>query len=415
MNLPLEGRIGLRYLRAKRHNRFISFISLISMLGIALAVVLLITVLSVMNGFQRELRERILVLTPHLTVSGPHERLPDWQPLLERLRAHPQVTAAAPFVRGEAMFTQSNLNHAGLIRGVDPRLEAQVSEIGDKIKAGSLDSLQAGAFNIILGKELALALGVWVDDKVTIITPEINVSGAGVLPRLKRFTVSGIFEVGMYEYDRGMALTHLADAAALFRLEGAVSGISAQTHDAFAAPLLRRALADALHGDYRVVDWTRRHANFFKAVQMEKTVMFIILSLIAAVAAFNIVSTLVMVVTDKAADIAILRTLGLSPGGVMTVFMVQGTVIGALGTLAGLAGGVTLALNLQGVVRWIEETFGTRFLDPGIYYISEVPSQLLWSDVGVICAVAFGLSVLATLYPAWTASRTQPAQALRYE
>jgi len=412
---PLSLYVGLRYTRAKRRNHFISFISLTSMLGIALGVTALITVLSVMNGFEHELRTRILGMTAHATISGYGEPLRDWPQVAELAQDDPRVLGAAPFIQKEGMLVAGSRVNGSLVRGIDPNEESAVSDVGQKMVQGRLEALQAGEFNIVLGMDLARILGVRVGDKVTLVTPAANVTPAGMVPRLKRFTVSGLFQVGMYEYDSALALVHIDDAAILFRMPGEVSGVQLKLDDMFRAPWVVRELAGSLPGTYRVSDWTQQHANFFRAIRTEKTVMFVILSLIVAVAAFNIVSTLVMVVTDKKADIAILRTLGLSPRGVMGVFMVQGTIIGLVGTLLGVMGGVLLALNVKTIVPAIERLFGVQFLPADVYYISELPSRLNALDVLHIGVLAFLLSVLATLYPAWNASRTQPAEALRYE
>ena len=412
---PLEVFVGLRYTRAKRRNHFISFISLISMLGIALGVTALITVLSVMNGFEKELRERILGMTAHATVSAASGKMTDWKQPAAKAEQHPEVMGAAPYIRREAMLIRSGNVHGALVRGVLPELEPKVSEVGRKMVVGELDNLRPGEFGVVLGADLARALRVDVGEKVTMVTPTTNVSPAGVLPRLKRFTVVGLFRAGMYEYDSTLALTHMEDASRLFRTDGAVSGIRLRLDDLFKAPAVSRELAGELPGVYRVTDWTMRHANFFRAIRTEKTAMFVILLLIVGVAAFNIVSTLVMVVTDKQSDIAILRTLGASPGSMMAVFMIQGLVIGAIGTLLGFAGGVSLALNVETIVPAIEQAFGVQFMPADVYYISDLPSEIDWGDVWRICSMAFLLSVVATLYPAWRASRTQPAEALRYE
>ena len=415
MFAPYEVFVGLRYTRAKRRNHFISFISLTSMLGIALGVTALITVLSVMNGFEKELRERILGMASHATISALDGRLTDWREAMTRAREHREVIGAAPFVRSEVMLSQGGVVSGALLRGVLPERESEVSEVGAKMVAGSLDALRPGAFGIVLGTELARHLGVVPGDRVTVVTPEAATTPAGILPRLKRFTVTGLFEVGMYEYDRNLALVHLDDAGRLLRLDGAVSGVRLKLEDLFLAPRVVREVAGTLGGAFTVRDWTREHANFFRAVQTEKRVMFIILLLIVAVAAFNIVSTLVMTVNDKQADIAILQTLGSTPRSIMTVFIVQGALIGVIGTLLGLAGGISLALNVETLVPAIERLFGIRFLSPDIYYISDLPSDLHWEDVGRIAVMSLLLSLLATLYPAWRASRTQPAEALRYE
>jgi lipoprotein-releasing system permease protein len=407
--------IGLRYTRAKRRNHFISFISLISMLGIALGVTALITVLSVMNGFEQELRTRILGMTSHATISGYGVPLRNWQEVATAAQRDARVLGAAPYIQKEGMLIEGQRVNGSLIRGVLPAEEPAVSEVGNKMVTGSLEDLRPGEFNIVLGIDLARILGVMVGDKVTLVTPAANVTPAGVLPRLKRFTVSGIFEVGMYEYDSALALVHIEDAGILFRMPGEVTGVRLKLDDMFNAPWVVRELAQTLPGTFQVSDWTQQHANFFRAIRTEKTVMFVILFLIVAVAAFNIVSTLVMVVTDKKTDIAILRTLGLSPNGVMGVFMVQGTVIGFIGTLFGVVGGIALALNVETIVPAIERLFAVQFLPADVYYISKLPSQLDWGDVGRIAVVSFLLSIVATLYPAWSAARTQPAEALRYE
>ncbi|ANB01078.1 lipoprotein-releasing ABC transporter permease subunit [Ectothiorhodospira sp. BSL-9] len=412
---PLEIFIGLRYTRAKRRNHFISFISLISMLGIALGVTALITVLSVMNGFEKELRERILGMASHATIAEFGGQLRNWEAVMAQAEGADRVVGVAPYVEGEGMFSSGRQVSGAMVRGVIPDLEARVSQVGEHIIFGSINDLQARGFGVVLGKELALALGVGLGDRVTLITPQAAVTPVGVLPRMRRLNVVGIFEVGMYEYDRSTAFIHLDDARQIYQTDDAISGLRLKLDDMMRAPTIAREVAAELDGRFWVNDWTRQHANFFRAVQTEKTVMFIILSLIVAVAAFNIVSTLVMVVIDKQADIAILRTLGLSPRSVMAVFMVQGTVIGVVGTLLGVAGGITLALNVETIVPAIESLLGQQFLSPDVYYISDLPSELNLQDVARIGSLAFALTVLATLYPAWRASRTQPAEALRYE
>ncbi len=412
---PLELYIGLRYTRAKRRNHFISFISLISMVGMALGVTALITVLSVMNGFEKELRERILGMTAHATVVEYGQPLENWQGVAQVVQRHPQILGSAPFVRAEAMVTHEGNVHGVIIQGVLPDQEPKVSVVGERMKVGRLDSLRPGKYNIILGSGLARTLRVNIGDKVTVVAPQPNVTPAGVLPRLKRFTLSGIFEIGMHEYDMALALVHMEDAARLFRTGQGVSGLRLKIDEVFAAPRLSRELARILPSHYGVVDWTQYHANFFRALKTEKTVMFVILALIVAVAAFNIVSALVMVVTDKQADVAILRTLGLTPRSIMGIFIVQGIIIGFVGTLLGVVGGVWLASHVETIVPAIEKLFQTKFLSPEVYYISELPSDMRWRDVIHISLVAFGLCLLATLYPAWRASRTQPAEVLRYE
>ncbi len=412
---PLILFIGLRYTRAKRRTQFISFITLTSVLGIALGVTALITVLSVMNGFEAELRERILGMTSHTTITGNNNRLLDWPSLEQQLHGIEHVQGMAPFVRGQVMVNARRQVSGTLMRGIFPEHEPQVSEVGNKMLQGQLADLQAGKFGIVLGAELARFLGARLGDKVTVISPEINSTPAGILPRLKRFTVVGIFQVGMYEYDRNMALVHINDAAKLLRLGEAVSGLRLKLDDLFNAPTMSRKLAKDLQWQYRVSDWTQAHSNFFRAIKTEKRVMFIILLLIVAVAAFNIVSTLVMVVTDKRGDIAILKTQGLSDASVMGIFIVLGSIIGCIGTLLGTAGGVLLALNVETIVPAIESFFGVQFMAADVYYISDVPSKLEWMDVYRIAAMSFLLALLATLYPAWQASRVNPAEVLRYE
>ncbi|MBT5826191.1 MAG: lipoprotein-releasing ABC transporter permease subunit [Gammaproteobacteria bacterium] len=412
---PLTIYIGLRYTRAKRRTQFISFITLTSVLGIALGVTALITVLSVMNGFEDELRQRILGMTAHSTITGRGGELADWQDLKAQVKDLPHVEGAAPFVRGQVMVNAGRRVSGTLLRGIMPDQESAVSEVGEKMKRGELNNLQAGKYRIVLGSELASYLGARVGDKVTVISPQVNSTPAGIIPRLRRFTVSGIFEVGMYEYDRNMAIIHIDDAAKLFRMETNVSGLRLKLDDLFNAPEISYELARKLHGNYFVSDWTQAHSNFFQAIRTEKRVMFIILLLIVAVAAFNIVSTLVMVVTDKRGDIAILKTQGLTPMAVMNIFIVLGAIIGLIGTALGTVGGVLLALNVETIVPAIEEFFGVNFMAADVYYISSLPSKLVWLDVYVIASVAFVLSLLATIYPAWQASQVNPAEVLRYE
>ncbi len=415
MHKPFELFVGLRYTRAKRRNHFISFISLISMLGIMVGVMALITVLSVMNGFHKEIRERILGMASHATISGVNGRLGDWQEAMRLSKDHPHVIGQAPYVEAQVMLANGANVSGALLRGILPDQEPKVSDVGQHLKPGRLEDLQPGDYQIILGKELALTLDVGIGDKVTVVTPQTTITPAGTLPRLKRFTVIGFFEVGMGEYDRGVALVHLKDAAKLLRLDDGVSGVRLKLDDMYLAPAVGRELASSLPGVYRVSDWTYQHRNFFRALAIEKRMMGIILSLIVAVAAFNIVSTLVMVVTDKKADIAILRTLGSSPLSIMAIFIIQGVTIGFMGTLLGIVSGVGLSLNLEAIVKTIERVFGIEFLDASVYYISELPSDLHWNDVGLISLGAFAMTLLATLYPAWRAARTQPAEALRYE
>ena len=413
--LPYELFIGLRYTRAKRRNHFISFISLTSMLGIALGVAALITVLSVMNGFQHELRTRILGVASHVQISGPGDVLSDWQAVAALAASNPRVIAAAPYVNVQGMLTFDGAVRGSVIRGILPEREDRVAEIGRHMKAGTLTALKPGEFGIVLGSELARALAVIAGDKLTLIAPQGQVTPAGIVPRLKQFRVVGIFEIGMFEYDSGLALIHLEDAQKLYRMEDRVSGVRLKLRDLFESRQVALALLPKLGANVYISDWTRSHANFFRAVQMEKNVMFIILLLIVAVAAFNIVSTLVMAVTDKQPDIAILRTLGAAPSGIMAVFIVQGALIGVIGTLMGVGGGVLLALNIDVVVPFLESLFNVTFLAKDVYYISELPSDLQGGDVITIAAISFVLCLLATLYPSWRASQVNPAEALRYE
>ncbi|MBL0029165.1 MAG: lipoprotein-releasing ABC transporter permease subunit [Rhodanobacteraceae bacterium] len=411
---PLELFIGLRYTRAKRRNHFISFISMVSMLGIALGVTALITVISVMNGFEGELRARILGMVSHATVAGVGDGLDEWEAALAKAKTVPHVIGAAPYIEREAMLQGGRVSGA-ILRGVDPTREREVSEIADRVVEGSWDALKPGEYGIVLGRELALWAGAELGGDVLVYAPQVRATPAGVLPQMRRFKVVGIFEAGMQEYDRGMAVIHVADAAKLFRMGDKVTGVRLKLDDMFKAKAVAADLADQLGGFYRVRDWTREHANFFRAVQTEKTVMFIILSLIVAVAAFNLVSSLVMLVTDKQSDIAILRTLGLSPRSVMGVFVVQGTIIGLVGIALGTIGGVLLADNVTRVMRFLESIFGFELMPADIYYISDLPSDLRWDDVGSIVGLAFVLCLIATLYPAWRAARTHPVEALRYE
>ena len=412
---PVELFVGLRYTRAKRRNHFISFISLSSMMGIALGVTALITVLSVMNGFEKEVRERILDMVSHLTVTDFDGRLRNWPDVLETTKTHKNVIAAAPYIEAQGMMINGSSVNGTLIRGVLPEKEPEVSNVASKMKSGRFTDLKAGKFGVILGQDLARILNVHVGDKVTMVTPSANVTPAGVAPRLKRFTVVGVFYLGMYEYDSTMALIHIKDAQRLFRMKGQVTGVRAKLSDLFAAPITKEELQNKELTEYWVRDWSSYHANWFRAVKIEKRMIFLLLLLIVAVAAFNIVSTLVMVVTDKQSDIAILRTLGASPKSIMGIFMVQGAIIGFIGTLVGTVGGVSLSLNLDTVVPFIEGLLGIRILDPAVYYISVLPSDLHWDDVWLICSISLILGLVATIYPAWRASKTQPAEALRYE
>jgi len=412
---PYELFIGLRYTRAKRRNHFISFISLISMLGMGLGVMALIVVMSVMNGFQKEIRDRMLGASPHLEVVADGGRMDDWQAVLDKVAANPQVKAVAPYVSGQGMLSFGQSVQGVMVRGIEPARETAITDLSGNIKAGALEDLRSGEFGIVLGTDLARALGVRLGEKVMLIAPQGSITPAGMMPRLKQFRVVGLFEIGMAPYDNSLALINMGDAQKLFQLGDAVTGISSKLRNIDAAPAVAAELQHQLPRNLYANDWTHQNSNYFKAVQMEKKMMFIILFLIVAVAAFNIVSTLVMAVTDKQADIAILRTLGASPSSIMKIFIVQGVVIGLIGTLLGSLGGIALALNLDVVVPFIEHLFGVQFLAKDVYYISELPSDLRYHEVLIVSGVSFLISLLATLYPSYRASRTQPAEALRYE
>ncbi|MDO9283190.1 MAG: lipoprotein-releasing ABC transporter permease subunit [Methylotenera sp.] len=420
-SLPFELFVGWRYTRAKRKNHFISFISLTSMIGIALGVAALIVVLSVMNGFQKELRTRILGVASHLEITGGNNQLADWQRVAEFSAKQAHVLASAPYITAQGMLSYDQGVQGAIIRGVVPDAEDKVADLGKHMKAGSLNDLRAGEFGIVLGADLAYALGAQIGDKVVVMAPQGQFTPTGVVPRLKQFTLVGLFQIGMYEYDAGLALIHIDDAAKLYRMGQNVSGVRLKLNDLFDAPTIAAAMSAQLNnasnpdGNYFVTDWTRQHANFFRAVQMEKRVMFIILTLIVAVAAFNIVSTLVMAVTDKRADIAIMRTFGASPGSIMRIFMVQGALIGVIGTVLGAFFGILLALNIETIIPFIERLFQVQFLAKDVYYISDLPSDLVWSDVTTIVMTSFALSLLATIYPSYKASKINPAEALRYE
>lgn len=412
---PFELFVGLRYTRAKRRNHFISVVSAFSILGIAIGVIALIVVLSVMNGFQNEVRNRILGMSAHLVVYEHFGGMSDWQTIVDKAKTHPRVTGAAPFIRGEGLLSFSDQSEGVLVRGVIPEMEREVSIVDENIQLGSFDSLIPGSFNIVLGEELANALGVGLGDKVMLITPNAQAGPMGVMPRLKRFIVTGTFAVGMHEYDSGIAYIHMQDADKLYRSNGQVNGVRLETVDMYQAPEIGQEVSAILEGNYFLSDWTYRHANFFRALKTEKTMVGIMLLMIIAVAAFNIVSTLVMIVTDKQGDIAILRTLGASPAQIMRIFMIQGSVNGILGTTVGAILGVVIALNLETIVQALEKTFNFEVLPSSVYYINELPSDLNWNEVLVIVISSLVISVLATLYPARRAAKTQPAEALRYE
>jgi len=415
MFTPWELCVGMRYTRAKRRNHFISFISLTSTIGIALGVTALITVISVMNGFERELRERILGVASHATISGFNHALDDWESLADIAGDHPEVVGTAPFVESQGMLTHAGQVRGVLIRGVSPSHEPAVSEIDQYLVEGERESLAPGRFNVLIGRDLARRLGAEVGTRVTLVAPQARITPAGVLPRMRRFTVSGLFEAGHGQFDSSLAVVHIKDAQRVFRLERGVSGLRVKLADMFDAPRVSRELARSFGGQYWLRNWTQYHANFFRALKIERTVMFVILTLIVAVAAFNLVSTLVMVVTDKEPDIAILRTFGARQSSILAIFVVQGTLIGIAGTIAGVAGGIALATNVETLVPAIESFFDVTFLSPDIYYISAVPSEMRWRDVAAVGSVAFVMCVLATIYPAWKASRVHPVEALRHE
>jgi lipoprotein-releasing system permease protein len=406
--------IGLRYTRAKRRNRFISFISLISMAGIALGVTVLIVVLSVMNGFQTEVRTRILGVASHLQITGPSGTVSDWESVARTARTHPRVIAAAPYVQAQGMLSSDRAARGVAVRGVLPQAEEQVADFAKHMVSGEVEALRADAFGIVLGVDLARALGVQPGDKIALIAPQGIVTPAGVVPRLKQFTVVGSFDVGFNEADAGLALIHIADAQKLYQLGDSVSGVRLKLQDLFEARTVGRELM-AQTPELFAWDWSRSHPNLFRAVQIEKRMMFIILTLIIAVATFNVVSTLVMLVTDKQADIAILRTLGAPPGSILKIFVVQGAVIGVLGTLLGVAGGVLLALNVETVVPALETALGFKFLSKDVYLIPDLPSEVQLDDVIGVAVISLVLAFLATLYPSWRASKVNPAEALRYE
>ncbi|HNP52224.1 MAG TPA: lipoprotein-releasing ABC transporter permease subunit [Nitrosomonas nitrosa] len=413
---PYELFIGLRYTRAKKRNHFISFISLISLLGITLGMTALITVMSVMNGFQKEVRARILGVASHVQITGFDNKLSNWQVTADEASRHPSVEAAAPFVNAQGMVSYDQVVHGAIVRGVLPEKENTVADFADMMVSGELENLLPGDFGIVVGMELARSLGAFRGDKIVLISPQGQVTPAGILPRLKQFTVVGIFEAGHFEYDSGLVLIHMADAQKLYRMEDdTVSGVRLKLDDLFQAPQVVHDLSTMLSGAYFISDWTRQHANYFRAIQIEKRMLSLILALIIAVAAFNIVSTLVMAVTDKQSDIAILRTLGASPNSIMKIFIVQGTFIGVTGTILGVTGGVLLAYNVGEVVAFIEWIFSVEFLSNEIYYISKIPTDPQTSDIVTVAVVSFVLSLLATIYPSYRASKVNPAEALRYE
>jgi len=407
--------VGLRYTRARRRNRFISINSLISMIGIAVGVWALIVVLSVMNGFQKEVRTRILGVASHVQITSLSNRLADWRAIAQIATQHPRVLAAAPFVQAQAMLSAGPSVRGALVRGILPEEEEKVADLGSHMRLGSLEALKPGEFGVVLGVDLARALAVLPGDKVALVAPQGLVTPAGVIPRLKQFTLVGVFEAGIADADAGLALIHLRDAQTLYQLGESVTGVRLKLDDIFAARTVARELLVKMPEDIYASDWTRTHANFFRAVEIEKRMMFIILALIILVAAINIISTLVVAVTDKQADIAILRTLGARPGSIMQIFIVQGMLMGVIGTAVGVAAGIVTALNIDVIVPAIESALSIKFLSKDVYLIPELPSDLQSGDVLSISLMALALSFLATLYPSWRAARVNPAEALRYE
>ena len=413
---PLFAFIGTRYTRAKRRNHFVSFISLTSMIGLALGVIVMIVVLSVMNGFDHEMRTRVLGMVPHATIESG-EPISDWQSLADKVRQNPKVLAVAPFTQMQGLLTNNGQVQKVLLNAIDPEQERQVSIIDHFMQQGQLDALAPGSFGIVIGDKAATKLGVGLGDKLTFVAPEVTVTPAGMFPRMKRFTVVGIFHVGAGEIDGYLGLTNLQDLGRLHRWKAdQVQGLRLKFDDLFQAPRTAWEIAQQLgENHYYARDWTRTHGNLYQAIRMEKAMIGLLLLLIVAVAAFNIISTLVMVVNDKKGDIAILRTLGATPGAIMAIFMVQGTVIGVVGTLIGAVLGMLAALNVSAAISALEGLIGHKFLNADVYFIDYLPSQLMAEDVLMVCGAALVLSFLATLYPAWRAARTQPAEALRYE
>lgn len=415
MYQPYEYFLGFRYTRAKSRDNFISFITIASMLGIMIGVIALILVLSVMNGFHKEIRERILGMVSHATITSLEGGLQDWPKAMELAKTHPDVVDAAPYVESRVMLVNGQNVGGAIMRGIDPDMEPRVADISDKMTAGSLDELTQRSYNIVLGKELAAALGVTVGDKVTVITPHAMVTPVGTMPRLKRFTVSGIFEVGMGDFDSGVALTHIRDAAKLARLGDAVTGVRLKVEDLYDAQRVAFELADEMEDIYYIKDWSHYKRNFFEALKTEKRMMGFILFLIVLVAAFSVIIAMIMVVKEKQSDIAILRTIGASSGSIMKIFLIQGATIGVLGVVLGVIFGVLLALNVEEIVTWLEDLLGFEAINSDIYYISRLPSDVQLFDVSMIAIVAFAITIVFALLPAARAANVQPAEALRYE
>ena len=415
MARPYEWLIGVRYLRATQGRGFLSFITVVSVLGLAIGVAVLIVVLSVMNGFERELKTRILSVTSHATLMGLDGTLNDWRADQARALTMPEVLAAAPYIEAQALLMRGDHTAGTTVRGVDPAQERRTVGLAERIQGGSIEDLSDGSYRLILGDALAAALAAHVGDDLVLIAPKGDATPAGIEPRMRRFHVAGIFHSGMYEYDRGLALMNLADAARLYQLGDRVTGVRLGLRDPFTAPRIVRNLAVSLGGGYYVSDWTRNHANFFRSIEITKSMLFVILMLVVAVAAFNIVAALVMVVKDKRGDIAILRTIGAAPRSILAVFSIQGAFIGLAGTAAGAALGLTLSANLESLVHALERALGTHFLDAKVYFMRDLPAYAEGGDVLRICGLAFALCAVATLYPAWRAAGTQPAEALRHD
>ncbi|HUI99912.1 MAG TPA: lipoprotein-releasing ABC transporter permease subunit [Usitatibacter sp.] len=415
MQRSFELFVGLRYTRAKRRSQFVSFISMVSMAGIALGIAALITVMSVMNGFEKEIRARILGAAADVQVLGGEQGFEGWREVSQVVKGNREVTAAAPFVSGQGLLSTGDSVRGVYVRGIVPALEDTVADFSQHMVAGELGSLKPGGFGIVIGVGIARGLQLGLGDRVTLIAPQGQVTPAGLLPRLKQFTVVAIFRLDHNEFDNALALVDMHDAQALYRMGERVSGIRLKVDDVDRAPIVAREIGATLHGDFYVTDWTQQNANYFRAIEIEKRMMFVILTLIIAVAAFNLVSTLVMVVTDKHPDIAILRTLGAAPASIMRIFVVQGAIIGVIGTAIGVVAGLLLASNIEVVVPFLERTFHFHILSSQVYYISELPSHVRWQDVVSVAVVSLVLSFVATIYPSWRASRVNPAEALRYE
>jgi lipoprotein-releasing system permease protein len=418
MNLPYEWLIGTRYLRSAHRSGFVSFVASMSVIGLALGVAVLIVVLSVLNGFETELRSRMLSVTSHATIQGVDGEIANWRQAQHDASQEPQVVAVVPYIEARGLLANGERVAGTMVRGVLPEEEVKAIGLGSRMREGTLESLEAGKYRIVLGSALATELAVKMGQSVVLMAPEGSATPAGFAPRMRRFTVSGIFDSGMYEFDRGLALTHMADAAKLYRLGGSVTGLRLALNDPFLAPLVVRTVARAISydgGSYMVSDWTRDHASFFRSIELTKSMMFFILLILVVVAAINLVATLVMIVKEKQTDIAILRTIGAAPANVLKMFLVQGALIGLVGTVAGALLGWVLALNVTEAIRGIENVFGIKFLDASVYLMSDLPSEVRLGDVLQVSLVALALSALATIYPAWRASRTLPAEALRHE